>query len=192
MKGWFNPALSAEQCMLKFAETNDGKLLSRLVELFNDDLFHYLLSQSDPHLAEDLVQMVWLKVIEKRHFYQFKRPFKYWLFRIARNCLIDELRRKQRWRYADINEADNAIAKHMFSSANLEDVMAMRHQQQAFDFVLEQLPFAQRDAFILQQEGFSIDEIASICGDKSETIKSRLRYARQFFKRHMECTHGNG
>lgn len=209
MKGWFNPALNAEQCMLKFADTNDGKLLSRLVMQFNDDLYHYLLSQSDRHMSEDIVQTVWLKVIEKRHYYQLSSPFKYWLFRIARNCLIDELRRTQRWQFVDIDDAqhpstlgpdshnlDNTDSNSAFTSRltteSLEYLLAMDNQQQRFDFLLEQLPFAQRDAFILQQEGFSIEDIAKISAVKRETIKSRLRYARQYFKRHMELTHGKG
>ena len=43
-----------------------------------------------------------------------------------------------------------------------------------------------RGAFILQQEGFSLTDISAITGENSETIKSRLRYARKFFKQHLE------
>jgi len=43
---------------------------------------------------------------------------------------------------------------------------------------LAELPAAQRDAFLLQQEaGLSLAEIAELTGAGDETVKSRLRYA---------------
>jgi RNA polymerase sigma-70 factor (ECF subfamily) len=43
---------------------------------------------------------------------------------------------------------------------------------------LGELPDAQREAFLLQQEGeLSIEEIATATGVSRETVKSRLRYA---------------
>ena len=47
-----------------------------------------------------------------------------------------------------------------------------------FDKALMSLPFVQREAFCLQQEGFSLKEIAQITHCEHETIKSRLRYAK--------------
>jgi RNA polymerase sigma-70 factor (ECF subfamily) len=41
------------------------------------------------------------------------------------------------------------------------------------------LPGPQRDALLLQEQGFSLQEIASITGELEETVKSRLRYARR-------------
>jgi RNA polymerase sigma-70 factor (ECF subfamily) len=54
-----------------------------------------------------------------------------------------------------------------------------------FRQILEQLPFVQREAFVLQQEGFSIAQIADITQQKIETIKTRLRYAKLQFKQHI-------
>ncbi|WNC68953.1 RNA polymerase sigma factor [Thalassotalea nanhaiensis] len=180
MKGGLNTTLTNEQVMLKLTECYDSKYLTRLIEQFNDDLYHYLLSQSDKYLAEDIVQTVWLKVIEKRHSYRIQTSVKSWLFSIARNCLIDELRRQQRWKFDDNNDDIQVI------EVNYEELLANEKVEQIFNYLLEQLPFSQKEAFILQQEGFSLEDISSICNDKTETIKSRLRYARAHFKRHME------
>jgi RNA polymerase sigma-70 factor (ECF subfamily) len=44
--------------------------------------------------------------------------------------------------------------------------------------LLDALPAAQREAFVLQQEGeLSLEEIATATGVNRETAKSRLRYA---------------
>ena len=48
------------------------------------------------------------------------------------------------------------------------------------------LPFHQREAFIFQQEGVSVLQIAELTQQSFETIKSRLRYARQNLKNFLE------
>ncbi len=180
MKGWFNPALTAEQKMIKFAQHADQNLISALVDEFNDDLYHYLLSQSEPSLAEDILQNTWLKVIEKRALYRMQLSFKSWLFILARNSLIDELRRQKRWNFSQLE--DHCLT----TSVSIDKLIQLESFQQAFDLLIKELPFAQREAFILQQDGFSLSEISTITNDNIETIKSRLRYARNYFKRHLE------
>ena len=96
MKGWFTPVNHPDKLLQLFAKTNDYKYLEALVVEFNQTLFHYLLSQSDKVTAEDVLQITWLKVINKKQLYQPTGSAKYWLFAIARNALIDELRKQQK------------------------------------------------------------------------------------------------
>jgi RNA polymerase sigma-70 factor (ECF subfamily) len=59
-----------------------------------------------------------------------------------------------------------------------EDVIARRQDAQRLLAALDALPAAQREAFVLQQEGeLSVEEIAQVTGVTRETAKSRLRYA---------------
>ena len=54
-----------------------------------------------------------------------------------------------------------------------------KEQAQALLDAIEQLPFAQREAFMLQAEaGMDVQDIAATTGVSFETAKSRLRYAR--------------
>ena len=59
----------------------------------------------------------------------------------------------------------------------------------AFDYELGALPFEQREAFCLQQEGFGLQEIADITHSKIETVKSRLRYAKTTLRNNLEKYH---
>ena len=54
--------------------------------------------------AEDAFQDTWIKVMERIRRYDLERPFAPWLFRVARNCAYDQLRRKKRWWSFDIDE----------------------------------------------------------------------------------------
>ncbi|NMP16571.1 RNA polymerase sigma factor [Thalassotalea sp. Y01] len=169
---------SNEQLIRAFAKRQDETALHLLVDRLHQDVFHYVLSQSDKTLAQDITQITWLKVLDKATLFVDKggNSGKAWVYRIARNALIDELRSQQRWQFETLDEV------HVANQESLQTLEQDADLQQAFNNVLANLPFAQREAFVLQQEGFSIIEISEICQEKSETIKSRLRYARNTFK----------
>lgn len=188
IKGWFNNSSSPELLLQRYIETQQRSYLTALVELFNDNLYHYLLTQSDAELAKDVLQTTWLKVMTKAEYFQpqhntngSQASVKAWLFSIARNSLIDELRKLSRWQFDQLEQ------EHIVSD-NLLDSIASEQTLARFNRLLESLPFHQKEAFVLQQEGFSLVEIAMLTGVEHETVKSRLRYARNFIKRYLEKT----
>lgn len=173
-KTWFKLDITPEWLLTSYASTGDNSYLLKLVEHFNLPIYHYLLTQSDHHLAEDVLQTVWLKVIDTQAKLKKHSNVKSWLFTIARNTLIDELRRQQRWQWQTFD--DQVLYYEDKSNEPQKDRLA------AFNDALLTLNFHQREAIIFQQEGFSVEEISHLTGDNFETIKSRLRYARQNLK----------
>ncbi|AZQ86161.1 sigma-70 family RNA polymerase sigma factor [Colwellia sp. Arc7-635] len=161
--------------MTNYMATGKNKYLSLLVAQFNLSLYHYLLSQSNKELAEDVVQTTWLKVMKiTKHSdsgISQQTNVKSWLFTIARNTLIDEFRRQKKWQSQLLDE-------NKMLTASLEKSIQASSRLTQFNAALAQLPFLQREAFIFQQEGFSVLEISALTDDSFETIKSRLRYAR--------------
>lgn len=182
IKGWFNNSSSPELLLQRYVDTQQQGYLTALVELFNDNLYHYLLTQSDSELAKDVLQTTWLKVMTKASYFQVQQSnasVKAWLFSIARNSLIDELRKLSRWQFEPL-EQEHTISDDLLDSISSAQALAR------FNRLLESLPFHQKEAFVLQQEGFSLVEIAMLTGVEHETVKSRLRYARNFIKRYLE------
>jgi len=184
IKGWLSSAqvslsyvtqsASTEEVMALYIATKKRQYLSVLVEEFNSSLYHYLLSQSDKATAEDIVQSVWLKVMNTQS-KTVPTNIKSWLFTIARHSLIDELRKQNKWQYAEFD--DQICASH-----NIESSVEKEEKLEQFNQALLSLPFLQREAFIFQQEGFSLMQIAELTHESQETIKSRLRYARNYIK----------
>ncbi|WP_051208064.1 sigma-70 family RNA polymerase sigma factor [Saccharospirillum impatiens] len=186
------PADPDSQLMWRYRQAGDADLLARLMHSTGDDLYHFLLTQTDATLADDLYQGVWLRVMERRHQYEpGTATFKTWLFTLGRNLMIDELRRQKRWSATDLEAGENDLATTaQFHTQPLESTVALDNLHQHFDQALMALPFVQREAFVLQQEGFSLNDISDITGIGQETIKSRLRFARQTLQQQLESHHG--
>lgn len=180
---WFKTTkqYNTEQLMQAFSETGEAALLDELVKRLGDDIYHYLLSQCDAATAADICQATWLKVIEKRQQYQDKGNVKGWLFTLARNQMLDHMRQAAHWQTLSISGDDHI-------SECMERVVGAEQDLIQFNKMMARLPFLQKEAFILQQEGFSLMQIAEITGENLETIKSRLRYARNFFSQVINLT----
>lgn len=180
LKNWLFDS-SDEALMERFAQSSDNKLLVQLYDNCADNLYHFLLTQSDPAMAKDISQRTWLTVIEKKHLYRRNGRFQSWLFTLGRNHLIDELRKHNR--LSSLDDPDLQVAAQ--EQADFENTSL----SEAFDRVLMQLPFVQREAFCLQQEGFGLQEIASITYSETETVKSRIRYAKRTLRDRLEKYH---
>ncbi|MFQ5935570.1 MAG: sigma-70 family RNA polymerase sigma factor [Acidiferrobacterales bacterium] len=148
-------------------------------------LYRYLLRQcGNPDDAQELFQDVWANLIRARERYEVRARFATYLFTLAHNRLVDHYRRQG---HNPIAMAANPGAGD--DHANLEDIPDLSqhviedgvHRRRVADRLLElidRLPSAQREAFLLREEaGLSVDEIADVTGVNPETAKSRLRYA---------------
>lgn len=144
-------------------------------------LYRYLLRQvHDPATASDLFQEVWSKVIAARHRYEARARFTTYLFHIAHHCAIDHYRRG---RTAPMPrgaaEPAAGVPEPQVPEYELPDRRAeFGEQQSALFAALAALPTAQREAFLLREEGgLGVEEIARVTNVGIETAKSRLRYA---------------
>lgn len=174
------PPVDDAELMLRYKR---GSLpaFEALYRRHNDALYRYLLRLSrDPDIAADVFQDTWSKIVSSRHRYRPTATFRTFLFRIAHNCFIDQLRRSQRRPAAGDRNPDTLEApqsdplRHASISEDRDRLLA----------ALKTLPETQQHAFVLYQEaGLSVAQIAEVTGVNAETAKSRLRYAMNKLKR---------
>ena len=125
----------------------------------------------DASLADELYQDIWERVITARHRYRPTAAFSTWLYRIARNRLVDHWRRVRPEAAGDPDELPTATAAP-------GEAMDEDDRSRALDRAIGQLAPEQREVILLRlQRGFSLAEIAEITGAPFEAVKSRLRYA---------------
>lgn len=182
---WFTRSSCADELMQQFQQSGQLQWLEKLIMQCGDDLYHFLLRQADAELAADISQQCWLKVLENRHSYRAESRFKTWLFTLARNALVDELRKQQRWQLTEWQEGQGAASTEISNYGNpnsqgcVSNHIAALQQKERLAAALAALPPLQREAILLQLDEFSLDDIATITRERPETIKSRLRYARE-------------
>ncbi len=134
-------------------------------------------------VADDLLQDVWFALARQAPQYRPTAKFKTWLFTLAHNRLIDYFRTAKHHVSLDEDAESDSIGLVQTLAANSGfgplKRLESKEQAQALLEAIEQLPFAQREAFMLQAEaGMDVQEIAATTGVSFETAKSRLRYAR--------------
>lgn len=137
-------------------------------------------------VAEELAQEIFVKCYIARDTYRPTARFATWLFRIARNHCLNEVRRQDyRHRTEPLSEA-----RPLDGGASPEAQAQARALERAVAQALAALPETQRTAFILGQlQGMSYDEIAATMETSVSAVKSLLNRARQALVKQLEKHH---
>lgn len=171
-----------ESLMLAY-RAGDGKAFETLYGRWRGPLYRYFLRQCNHGgQADELFQDVFMRVIDAAAGYEATAKFSTWLFRIARNRLVDHWRKTGREPLDPLPDAaegeDSEFDPPAPEGAGPERAVEQGELRAALLAALAELPEAQREAFLLAEEGgLTLEEIAAISGVGRETIKSRLRYA---------------
>ncbi|MCS5642132.1 MAG: RNA polymerase sigma factor [Dehalococcoidia bacterium] len=142
-----------------------------LVYRWHQPMWRFIFSMlGDRQVAEDILQIVWLRVVQS--LLRLREPvrFEAWLYRIARNVIADRMREQYRRPFEEV------FREAVCSDRPLEslDVTDSLHN------ALGKLHPIDRETVVLYYlEEKSLDEVAGICEAPSGTIKSRLHRARR-------------
>ena len=136
--------------------------------------FYRMLGNSE-EMAQDFLQDLFYKLIDKPHLYNPDQRFSTWIFSIAHNMCKNEYRRRAVRNNLFPSENLNAYQSHDEDTADLTAMMSLIYE------ALDNLDESHKTAFILRyKEGLQVKEIGEILNLPEGTVKSRLFYARQF------------
>jgi len=167
----------------------DPDAISRLIGRYQHRLYRFLVRMvEDPAMAEDLFQQTWIRLLEKIGSYDARRNFEAWLFAIARNLAIDQLRRG---RGISLDEADDS------GQAPVERLAAGGRDAltQLLDFergallaaAIGELPAIHREVLTLRfEEEMKLEQISEVAGVPLSTVKSRLHRALESLRTRLE------
>jgi RNA polymerase sigma-70 factor (ECF subfamily) len=190
------------------AETTDNSLVSefisgndeafaQLVSRYKDSITNYLnMMVSDYDIAVDLCQETFLRVYRSIHRYSNLYQFSTWIYRIATNLAIDEIRyRKRRGQvfYRNVlgNRQPSAREGHELEISDARrsprDEILRKESGRVLGDAIRSLPEKYRTAFIMKEvQGLPYEAIAKILNCSAGTIKSRLHRARELLQRKLE------
>src|SRR6266704_3075470 len=138
----------------------------------------------DPRDAEDILQDVFYKLVEANRLLMPIEHVTGWLFRVARNRIIDVFRKKKPESFSDA-----AVEGEDGEMLQLEDLLpspdagpeafyARNVLLDELELAVEELPEEQREVFVAHElEGRSFKEIAAETGVSVNTLLSRKHYA---------------
>ena len=139
----------------------------------------------DSIAAEDVAQDSFLALY--RHLNQVPTAaFRPWLFRVARNLCLDQLRRRKfkLSLFRDLQKDDDQPFTPVdWAGVTPDSVIETKEANAAIEKAIEELPVKFREAFLLcEVEGLSYEDAAAVMGCPVKTVSTRLFRARQRFK----------
>lgn len=139
--------------------------------------------------AEDILQDVFFELVEAVRLLKPIEQVGAWLFRVARNRIIDRFRKRAPAPRRDVSVDDRALALGDLlpsREAGPEALYARGVLLDEIEAALDELPAEQRDVFIAHElEGRSFKELAAETGVNVNTLLSRKHYAVVHLRRRL-------
>ena len=144
----------------------------------------------DPNLAEDVTQEVFLRIWNRAGQWSGQGSFRAWLFRIARNLSLNQLRSRNRRREQpletpppwDEEEEEPPVPGWMIDRAALGPDLALERaeQRRILQELIDALPEEKREVFqMVYGDEVALREVAQRLEIPEGTVKSRLFHARR-------------
>lgn len=145
-----------------------------LVRRHYKNIFSYVYRKTgNYHLAYDLTQEIFIKMMKSIKNYKQQGKFSSWLLKIAVNHCRDYYRSSDFRKEGQRTELPGDLAQ---DNSNVWDIFQRKQQRKEVRESINALPEYQRETIILRfYHDLKIKEIALITGSKEPTVKSRLR-----------------
>lgn len=179
--------------MLMFQQ-GDEEAFRELVRRFRDPITAFVMRMLNDHeKAGDVAQETFINVFTHAEAYRPVASFSSWLYRIAYNLTINEIRRQRRQPSIslDAGGADDGDGSPRFEAReerpSAEQEMLDRERRAAVRRCVASLPSKYRGAIVMKDmEGLTFDEIANILDCPESTVKSRVMRGRRMLQKRLE------
>jgi RNA polymerase sigma-70 factor, ECF subfamily len=167
--------------LIKASQAGDQAAVSKLVSLHAPAVYGFLFHLCrDRVLSEDLAQETFLRALQALKKYQFRAPFRAWLFRIAVNLFRDDRRRSTVRKLIDSDVTDQENLHLVTMEPGPDAVLEQKERTSELYRALDQLPHSLRLVIVMRDlQEMSYSEISEALDWRPGTVKSRLFRARQ-------------
>ena len=159
--------MQEERGVVERAQRGDAQAFSRLYEEYFEKIYRYIMIRVGSRVdAEDLTEQVFLKVLESIASFKWRGvPFSAWLFRIARNVVIDHLRKAKKGSLPLSESASGGVDPALLAEKRLDI--------EQLNLALEKLTQAQREVVALRfAAGLSTAETGRALGKSEGAVKA--------------------
>jgi len=173
-------------------QAGNSRAFEELVERYQGPLIGFFFRNTrDRQMSEDLTQETLLRVYNQSWDYLPLGRFRGWMYRIARNLMIDSIRRQSHDALIKAvqsrDEDDDAMARLVGEVISPEDRAQIKELAALVDDLLQEMPELQRTTFVMHHyAGLTLSEVADATDTSTSTAKSRLRLAREKLQERLE------
>ena len=170
---------SDEKLILRFQE-GDINAYNELVKRYKDRLFNFVLRYfNNAEQAEDVVQDTLIKLYTHASYYKNVAKFSTWIFTIAKNNALTELRKNKRKQTDSLWTDDGKVIDINSKEESLESKVQNEIAIDQLNKFLDEIPENFRMAVVLRDfQELSYEEISTILEIPIGTIKSRINRGR--------------
>ena len=170
---------SDEKLILRFQE-GDINAYNELVKRYKDRLFNFVLRYfNNAEQAEDVVQDTLIKLYTHASYYKNIAKFSTWIFTIAKNNALTELRKNKRKQTDSLWTEDGKVIDINSKEESLESKVQNEIAIDQLNKFLDEIPENFRMAVVLRDfQELSYEEISTILEIPIGTIKSRINRGR--------------
>jgi RNA polymerase sigma-70 factor, ECF subfamily len=167
------------------------KLVSRYKKPITNFIYKMI---GDYDQALDLTQETFLRVYKSLENYRSDYQFSTWIYRIASNLAIDEIRRRRRRSVffkpvnsSDMDGRENSPEEQVADTTRLQDERCLDAQHgKVIKDAIQSLPATYRTIFILKEiEEMEYEQISQTLGCSLGTVKSRLHRAKNLLQKKL-------
>ncbi len=175
-----------EEFFTEVIETDDKDLLiDEIMHRHGQEILQLVYSYvKNRSIAEDLTQDIFVKCYKSLHTYSGKARIRTWLWRIAINHCKDYLKS---WyaRNVILTEKETEPVDHQ--DKTVEQTVIQKGEDQELAEAVMELPIKYREViYLFYFEELSIKEISEVSDIKENTVKTRLRRAKDLLKERLE------
>jgi len=166
----------SDEELMQLIKKGKEKAFEELFERYKKKMhfYFYRMLNYDSDLADDFLQDLFLKVIEKPHSFEEGRKFSTWIYSIGSNMCKNQYRRSATRKEIKADDLISEIYKEEETfSFQLDKDLLENNLKESLSLLDDEL----REIIILRfQENLSIKEISQITGCTEGTVKSRIFY----------------
>ena len=163
---------TAIEQLVKEAQKGDPAALAALYERFFDQIYRYVSFKSGSRAeAEDITGDVFVKMLESIHSFKWQgHPFSSWLFRIARNLIVDYFRRAARKKTVPLEVAAATVGT---TPDDMSRVVETNLTMADVRVAMQGLTSLQQEVISLRfAGGLSVSETAGALGTNDNAVKA--------------------
>lgn len=175
-----NPTEHNEQGLLLRLQAGDTYAFEMLYNSYKHRLSaNFIKLLRDDELAKDALQDLFVRVWNGRASIDPEQSFRAFLFRIAKNLVIDYYRKAAR----DKSMQEKMLRENEISYQHVEEQLVSRENIGLVRSIIDKLPEQQHRAYMLHKiEGKSYNEISELMGISPSTINKHIYMAHRFVK----------